>query len=1016
MGSSCSEDGSHIAEDACYQSKSSSGGSEASSESGNGVEVAPTIVVATGASEASLDAGCGEYAEDGSLEEDSRMARSSSRSSVATTDGNGAELGGTATPSTSNGDSREATSGEGSRNSQTKCPDVVPVAPPQSEEGDSYEDRAAGDCFDGRQELEVKCEKPALSSPKLVRSKAASATTEPIWELMDMASNFGQGQAKKADEPAQHLPTTKKAKGARIDLEQQWRDEISPLPAPNSEADSSPTHDIETRISIEAKAGDAQSPAAPGRGPGAYAIVSPGTRRVNIQVPFTNSEAAAIESAEEKVPEEAQPEPSVYDNSDRSETSLDETNTTERQASAALINVPAILSPMEDDSTRHSHQHDMFHHLGASSNPEASGFQLRNSSNTQTTQQLDLDDDSNLSYHIGHSRDHRRRLTAPRPMLVDAKIVDDSSDEELETRSLASLASVSPFNNRGALFAAILCLLSIVVLLALGLAGAFTSETPSASNGAASILEEIREEGVLKCIYINIPNYFYKDEETGQVGGFCSVWCEAVAAAILGPEQARVQYIDYSDAHSEKEEYHISPIGMTPTMTRNVHKPSIHLERGAFFSTPIFYEPFQIVGAPFYVQCAQEKDFKHTEECADLKMCVLKGSVHESFALSVFSPRRIVVAEDPMEVVSDFVNGTCNLFMMKSKIPESFFRAQGYQGEYEEGNAIYGKGMWSLMTSAEDVRFAEFVNAVVHALLVAEQHNITQFSAQQFPQTDVFGPPYKDMFQNAVAMVGNYGEVYQQHVAATQPREPANQINNGSTGLMFSPPIGQIEATEDNWPLGPNLQRVLERGHLQCGVRFGRPGFATRNITTNSTIGMEIDFCKALAASLHGDAGAVEFIELGDASDGYQKLAKYEVDVVAGATMTLTNDVREPTTGAGYAFSRPYFFGYSKEEDNLCFATRQDDHDWATFVYWVLCATVYAEEEGIAQLKFNDMPLIYACGASLERMFVDAIVSVGNYGEIYNRNLGDLVPRSGRNLLNTGVTPGPQHYPMPGLI
>ena len=37
----------------------------------------------------------------------------------------------------------------------------------------------------------------------------------------------------------------------------------------------------------------------------------------------------------------------------------------------------------------------------------------------------------------------------------------------------------------------------------------------------------------------------------------------------------------------------------------------------------------------------------------------------------------------------------------------------------------------------------------------------------------------------------------------------------------------------------------------------------------------------------------------------------------------------------------------------------------------------------------------------------------GAYNELYSRNLEDIVPRAGLNLLNTGSQP--QLYPLPGL-
>lgn len=53
-------------------------------------------------------------------------------------------------------------------------------------------------------------------------------------------------------------------------------------------------------------------------------------------------------------------------------------------------------------------------------------------------------------------------------------------------------------------------------------------------------------------------------------------------------------------------------------------------------------------------------------------------------------------------------------------------------------------------------------------------------------------------------------------------------------------------------------------------------------------------------------------------------------------------------------------------------------------------------------------------GPAYKCMFRNAIPAVENYGEMYARNVEDLVPCEGRNILNSSPF-GPQHYPLPGV-
>ena len=107
---------------------------------------------------------------------------------------------------------------------------------------------------------------------------------------------------------------------------------------------------------------------------------------------------------------------------------------------------------------------------------------------------------------------------------------------------------------------------------------------------------------------------------------------------------------------------------------------------------------------------------------------------------------------------------------------------------------------------------------------------------------------------------------------------------------------------------------------------------------------------------------------------------------------------------------------YNGEDDNFALATRQDDKDWAAYVFWALGALIYAEEKNITALTPNEMPLVFVFGEDLSWMMKGAVLAVGNYGQIYSRHVEPFVPRGGRNQLNTMTHLGPQYYPIPGFF
>ena len=156
--------------------------------------------------------------------------------------------------------------------------------------------------------------------------------------------------------------------------------------------------------------------------------------------------------------------------------------------------------------------------------------------------------------------------------------------------------------------------------------------------------------------------------------------------------------------------------------------------------------------------------------------------------------------------------------------------------------------------------------------------------------------------------------------------------------------------------------------------------------------------------------------EYANFTEGFTALARDEIDLLAGAPYNLNNDVNETSTGRGFGFSPIYYYDqrYNKSSISaeqthppsqlLTLATREEDVRWSDFVRWIVYATIYAEEEGITADKASKMPILQLFGSAYKQAFRDVIVAVGNYGEMYERNLEDIMPRSGRNLLSNSST------------
>jgi len=96
-------------------------------------------------------------------------------------------------------------------------------------------------------------------------------------------------------------------------------------------------------------------------------------------------------------------------------------------------------------------------------------------------------------------------------------------------------------------------------------------------------------------------------------------------------------------------------------------------------------------------------------------------------------------------------------------------------------------------------------------------------------------------------------------------------------------------AQESSRESARTLEIVRERGHLVCGVGI-RPGFSVSN-SDGSWAGFEVDFCRAIAASVLGDATAVEFVDATASEDRFDLLDTAEIDVLfQTSTWTLARD------------------------------------------------------------------------------------------------------------------------------
>mmetsp|Transcript_27567 Transcript_27567/g.41951 ORF Transcript_27567/g.41951 Transcript_27567/m.41951 type:complete len:1171 (+) Transcript_27567:85-3597(+) len=549
------------------------------------------------------------------------------------------------------------------------------------------------------------------------------------------------------------------------------------------------------------------------------------------------------------------------------------------------------------------------------------------------------------------------------------------------------------------------------------------------------MIQRIKQNGFLRCSVIEakIANDYAKLK--GVENFKESVVCRAIAAALFGGDGSKVELVEtplktrFQDLSTGRVDVGLN--SLVHTMDRTLHIDNENLQSGLVFSSPYFYHSTSFGGDPKFVSCAEEGFKIMDEECNDLKVCVLSATRIPAMLDPLIPQTNLIGCTDWNDLFDSFVEGRCNV-VLAPEIRILLMRVKNSDYSRNITNITVSKTVFhpeplGIVTRNDDPEWSDFCQWVVQALMTISDNS-------KFKQTDVFGKEFSSMFQDIQSEIGNWNDLFEGFVNEDiTPNAGLNSVNNGTTGLIRSLPLGSTDIVGPDPVIGGTIRDIIERGYIRCVLRIDRRGFAER-ISFNQTIkkykGMDVDYCRAVAASIFGsgaEEATIEWKEVTNSTHAFGLLNEGAVDLVAGIMVNLERDVRESSTGVGFSFTNPYFFNNSgldntAEESlggndlNLCLVTRQDDVQWSNYVYWIVECTFFAEESNISSSIANDMPQVSLFGEGLERMFRDAILAVGNYGDIYEENVESIIPRARRNLLNPNSKPGPQLYALPGVL
>ena len=570
--------------------------------------------------------------------------------------------------------------------------------------------------------------------------------------------------------------------------------------------------------------------------------------------------------------------------------------------------------------------------------------------------------------------------------------------------------------------AVILLLVTVIVVgLVLGLSGGNEGDddasqaTISPTEAPRPMLEMIRERGYLRCGVQGELDGFsilkaIDDNNTQRRVGFELDLCMAIAAAIFGgtsgDNHERIEAVVIASAERwtalANRSIDIITRTTTHTMERDIFQKNAR--SGFTFSVPFIYDGLSFGGIPPYPSECADKLQVSGDDCNDLRICTFGDSTHFDVLSDLLPTSRLVVVNATYTRLDGFLAGQCNVMAgVSHEISEVVAIRAGYAGPYELGKAQFTKEPLALVTREDDMSWSHFVDLVLQALVEAEDQGVSQDSSSMFRSTvnvhDLFGDEFANMFVHAIESVGNYGEMYDRHIGPIVPRKAINAVNaNGTSGLMYAMPFGSPQEEGPGPDHGSVLDQVAKRGFLRCGIQVDRPILGTLN-------GLDAEFCRAVSSGLFsGVVDTIDFVDVNAGNvSGIEMLDNNELDLLAGFSARNSWWVSK---------SQPYYYNETAQ-DAAVLATHQDDPQWSDFVYWIVSAIIFAEEQDISSRNSNEMPGVELFGRDYERMLRDAILVVGNYGEIVSRVEGVSGPfRDGLNQLNNARPLGPQFYPL----
>jgi general L-amino acid transport system substrate-binding protein len=335
-------------------------------------------------------------------------------------------------------------------------------------------------------------------------------------------------------------------------------------------------------------------------------------------------------------------------------------------------------------------------------------------------------------------------------------------------------------------------------LLALALLTAGPASAPSAQGSGSPTLDAIRARGELACgVAGNIAGFSLADSK-GVMRGLDADGCRALAAAVLG-DTGKVKFVPTTTQNRftalQSGEIDVLIRETTWTLGREA---SLGLE----FAGINFYD-----GTGFLVP--KSAGATSAKQLDGASICVQPGTSTELAIADYFRVNGMkftpIEIQDLQELRGAFLAGRCDAYSTDSSALATFRAGLGPRAaDFVLLPELISKEPLGPMVRKGDDKWLDIVRWTLFAQLAAEEEGVTSKNAAALAASSP-SPVVRRLLGaegdlghalgldnkwalNAIAQVGNYGEMWERDMAPLGVRRGLNRLWNKG-GLMYPPPL-----------------------------------------------------------------------------------------------------------------------------------------------------------------------------------------------------------------------------------